>query len=117
MGDGMCNLSSLDNFGLCSGSEHPHRNRELHHSEGGPWRLISSRRLTKAVRISSHRWSGVILGDGDTKYNRQRDDDDEALEERRVLEERRSQEGDRRPRETERQLLRRLPARAGGRDV
>jgi len=108
MGDGICNFSSLDSFGLCTGSEHPHRNKKLHHSEGGPWRLISSRRLTKAARISNHCWSGVILGDSDTERGRRREDDDETPAERRVLEEFRSEEGDRRLRETERQLLRRL---------
>lgn len=108
MGDGMCDLSSLDSFGLWSGSEQPHRNKPRHHSEGGPWLLISSRRLTKAARISSQCWSGDILGDGDilrdgdTEHSRHREDDEEALEDRRP------REGDRLPCEIERPLLRRL---------
>lgn len=102
MGDGMCNNSSLDNFGLWSGSEHPHRNKDRHHSEGGAWLFISWRRLAKAARISCQCWSGDILGDGDTEHSRRREGDDEALEEHRP------RESDRRLREDERQLLRRL---------
>jgi len=102
MGDCTCNLSLLDNFVWWTGSENPDRNKHRHHSEGGPWLLISSRRLTKAARISSQCWSGDFLGEGDTEHRRRRENDDEALEERRPL------EGDRRPRETKQQLLRRL---------